>query len=423
MRFNHPDQSIIDAINSAVAWLEESKIYGIHLERIKIDNRDISESYKRSDVKVVEDENAPPIWARYYEIDSNRPFFCNRDGIKVYNLDEVDQERRIGYAWYGYWPGDLLNSKYPEWIERVSKDESSIFPKDTSYTIYTTYNKLINEYPFITIVTPGNATNLVRYDNLIYKSYLTRSLHLDIYHPDTTRILPAVILIHCGGWVSGDRSLLKPLAEKIAETGFATILVEYRLAPETLYPAAIIDIKNAIKWIKKNSEKYFIDEKKIALLGTSAGGQIAALVGTTAGNKIYKTNYLDEINDDVQAIIDIDGVLDMTDPSESGKDSDPDQPSVGKRWLGYSYNENPEIWKEASPLNHVDDKSPPIEFINSSIKRFHAGRDEVIEKLKNYGIYYEIHTLPDSPHSFWLFDPWFDPTCSFIINFLQKVFL
>jgi hypothetical protein len=172
------------------------------LERIKVDNSDINESYKRSDVKVVEDEIAPPIWARYYEIDSNRPFFCNRDGIKVYNLDEVDQERRIGYAWYGYWPDDLLNSKYPEWIERVSKDESSIFPKDTSYTIYSTYNKLINEYPFIKIVTPENGQNLLSYNNLIYVSYSKRSLHLDIYHPDTTKILPAVILIHCGGWVS-----------------------------------------------------------------------------------------------------------------------------------------------------------------------------------------------------------------------------
>ncbi len=162
MRFENPDQQIVDAINSAVTWLEESKIYGIRLERIKVDNRDISESYKRSDVKVVEDENAPPIWARYYEIDTNRPFFCNRDGIKVYNLDEVDQERRIGYAWYGYWPADLLNSKYPEWIERVSKDESSIFPKDTSYTIYSTYNKLINEYPFIKIVTPENGQEFIK---------------------------------------------------------------------------------------------------------------------------------------------------------------------------------------------------------------------------------------------------------------------
>ncbi|HEY6438356.1 MAG TPA: hypothetical protein VIY47_17350, partial [Ignavibacteriaceae bacterium] len=155
---------------------------------------------------------------------------------------------------------------------------------------------------------------------------------------------------------------------------------------------------------------------------TSAGGQIAALVGMTSGNNIYKTKFLDDINDDIQAIIDIDGVLDMTDPAESGKDSDPDKPSVGKRWLGYSYKENPEIWEEASPLNYVDDKTPPIEFINSSINRFHAGRDEVIENLKNYGIYHDIHTLPDSPHSFWLFDPWFDPTCGFVINFLQKVF-
>ncbi len=123
MRFDHPDQQIIKAVESAVAWLEKSKLSGIRLKYIKVDTWNINENFKRYDKIVIEDKNAPPIWARYYEIDTNTPFFCNRDGIKVYKLEEVAQERRIGYAWYGYWPDDLLTTKYPEWLKRISNEQ------------------------------------------------------------------------------------------------------------------------------------------------------------------------------------------------------------------------------------------------------------------------------------------------------------
>ena len=67
------------------------------------------------------------------------------------------------------------------------------------------------------------------------------------------------------------------------------------------------------------------------------------------------------------------------------------------------------------------ENSPPILFINSSIPRFHAGRDEVINKLNKFLIYNEVHTLENSPHSFWLFDPWFEKTGKFVVQFLKNV--
>ena len=70
----------------------------------------------------------------------------------MYTLEKVDQERRIGYAWYGYWPANLLTKKYPVWLKRVSENESGNFPRDTSYTIYSVYQKLYKDYPFIKIV-------------------------------------------------------------------------------------------------------------------------------------------------------------------------------------------------------------------------------------------------------------------------------
>ena len=147
------------------------------------------------------------------------------------------------------------------------------------------------------------------------------------------------------------------------------------------------------------------------------------MLGATYKNQAFEGGG-DNLNQssNVQAVINIDGILDFTDPAESGKDQDPEKPSVGKLWLGYSYQDNPELWKQASPINYVDAKTPPFLFVNSSIGRFHAGREILIEKLNMYQTYSEIHTFPDTPHTFWLFHPWFNPTNKIIIEFLNKIF-
>lgn len=296
--------------------------------------------------------------------------------------------------------------------------------RDTSYTVYSTYVKLKGKYPFIKIVKLEMPPNISSEYGIVYQSYGERQLRLDIFYPsDSTKLYPAVLMIHGGGWKSGDRSLLIPMAKRLAAEGFVTATIEYRLSQEAGYPAAVFDIKAAIKWLRANSKKYLIDTNKITVLGTSAGGHLAALVGVTNGIKNFE-QLTDNPNfsSDVQAIVDIDGILDFTDPAESGKDTNLAEPSVGKLWFGYTYEDNPSIWIEASPLTYVNEKTPPMEFINSSFVRFHAGRDEAIEVLNKYEIYYEVHTLPDSPHSFWLFHPWFEPTCEYVINFLYKVF-
>ena len=114
MRIKKPNKEIIDAINSAIEWFEKSKIYGIRVVADKDDSLKSEYNARRPDRKVINDKNAPPIWARFYEIETNKPFFCNRDGIKVYSLAEVLPERRRGYGWYGYWPNEVLNL-YPKW--------------------------------------------------------------------------------------------------------------------------------------------------------------------------------------------------------------------------------------------------------------------------------------------------------------------
>ena len=316
----------------------------------------------------------------------------------------------------------MLNSEYPEWIQKISATESFDFPEDTTYTTYYTYKKLINEYPFIKIKDLEISNNIVFKKDVVYKSLGGRRLHLDLFRPKKydEHLLPAVLLIHGGGWKSGDKSMLNPMAVKLSENGFITATVEYRLSPEAKLPAAIYDIKSAIKWLKQNSIAYNIDTNKIALLGCSAGGTLAAFTGSTNSFDNLKDDFYQTSN--VQAVIDVDGILDFTHPAESGKDTIPGNPSAGKLWLGSSYKDNPQLWIDASPLTYIDAKTPPMLFINSSIDRFHAGRDKAIEILNSHSTYYEVHTIPDAPHSFWLFEPWFDETIYYSFSFLNMVF-
>ena len=108
MTIENPSQEIITSINSAVAWFEKVKINGLREDRL------YNEAGKLINKKMIPDENAPAIWARFMELDTNTPFFCDRDGIKKATLAEIGKERRNGYAWYKTEP-QLVLDQYPKW--------------------------------------------------------------------------------------------------------------------------------------------------------------------------------------------------------------------------------------------------------------------------------------------------------------------
>lgn len=303
-----------------------------------------------------------------------------------------------------------------------SKDiQHFTIPKDTSYTLHSAFEKYKKKYPFIKPVRYDKANGSLQFKDIHYYSPEQRALSLDIFSPakksDTFK--PAIILIHGGGWRSGDRTLMYPLADYLAKHGYIAIPVEYRLSPEAQYPAAVNDIKQAVEWILDNGSAYQIDTSRIAILGCSAGGQLASLVGLTFEPDLKIKKKLPRKA--IRAIVDIDGILDFTSEEARKYEDNPAKKTTSAgAWFGGRYSGKSELWKEASPINYVNKTSPPILFINSSIPRFHAGRDEVIKKLDAFSIYSEVHTFEDAPHSFWLFDPWFEKTGVFIADFLNK---
>lgn len=121
MRIKNPSDEIVEAIESAVRWFEQAKIEGIRIETVEIPEAERTDPKIKRDRIVVEDAEATPVWTRYYELDTDRPFFCRRDGVKVYTLAEVPIERRVGYSWYGNW-GEKVLKKYPSWRAKMERD-------------------------------------------------------------------------------------------------------------------------------------------------------------------------------------------------------------------------------------------------------------------------------------------------------------
>ena len=304
-------------------------------------------------------------------------------------------------------------------------------PRDTSFTVHGTYVKESKRRPYIKIVEPRLQPNTVAFEGVIYSElkdtpYGNRKLHLNIYRPDNKQKYPALLMIHGGGWSSGDLTMEVPMAQRIAAKGYVAIPVEYRLSSEAVYPAAVCDLKAAVRWVKANADKYGIDTTKIAVSGCSAGGQLANLIGATN----HSTDYEDardglKTSSSVQAVINVDGVSSFL--GEEARLAADAYKKTGKKsasvkWFDGTVEEKREDWIAASALYRVSEYAVPICFINSSIPRFHDGRDDMISKLSAYGIYTEVHEIPDTPHPFWLFDPWFDTTVKYMTDFLDKTF-
>jgi PelA/Pel-15E family pectate lyase len=118
MRLDNPSAEVRTAIQAGVDWLERSKIVGLRIERVPAETIRYRNHTSRDDLVVVEDPQAAPIWARFYEIDTNRPFMANRDGKKVFRLADVERERRTGYSWYGAYATGLLTRENPAWCRK-----------------------------------------------------------------------------------------------------------------------------------------------------------------------------------------------------------------------------------------------------------------------------------------------------------------
>jgi acetyl esterase/lipase len=193
------------------------------------------------------------------------------------------------------------------------------------------------------------------YLDLAYTT-VPRRLALDLYTPAGTAPFPVVVWIHGGSWVSGDRAIFPGHpALRLRDRGYAVATIDYRLVPEGFFPAQSHDCKAAVRWLRGNADRYGLDRNRIAAWGASAGGHLAALLGTSGGIATLEDPSQGNANESsrVQAVVDWFGPTDY-------KLVDADQQLTAALLLGCPIAVCPEKAALASPVSHVDGSDPPF---------------------------------------------------------------
>ena len=222
------------------------------------------------------------------------------------------------------------------------------------------------------------------------------------YPKNISQSRPAVVHIHGGGWKGGKASIGK--AKNLAENGFIGISIHYRLSGEAIFPAAVHDCKTAIRWARANAEKYGINPDKIGVIGGSAGGHLAALIGTSGGNEYLEGDGgYKEFSSTVQAVVDNYGPTDFLRMNDKPGKIDHDSPdSPESLFIGSPIQQNPEQVKKANPITYIDPNDPPILMIHGKEdKMVIFNQSELLyEALKKAGVKSKLVSVENARHGF-----------------------
>lgn len=199
---------------------------------------------------------------------------------------------------------------------------------------------------------------------VVYKTAAQQQLFADFYLPQAAGSKPAVLVVHGGGWNkrSGD---MEWICRALAKAGFVAVNITYRLAPTHHFPEPLEDVRDALKWLRAKAQKYEIDPDRIAGWGYSAGANLILLAGLDPSFGF-------------KALVAGGTPADLTAWPKSHEVI---------AYLGQSFASNPDLWREASPINHVRTSSPPVFLYHGAldwivnIKQFQA-MDAALKKDK-----------------------------------------
>lgn len=259
--------------------------------------------------------------------------------------------------------------------------------------------------------------------DVVYANYGNREMHLDLFVPTKGPCpKPAIVIVHGGGWLKGDKSKFRPLAQALAARGYVSAAIEYRLGGEAKFPAAIHDCNAAVRWLRANAKKHSIDPDRIGAVGGSAGGHLVGLMATGSHVKQLQG---DGGNSDqssaIQAAVVMAGPLELaTGPVAEKSRNDPEN-SNSNQWIGKTVDEAPELYKLASATTHITKDAPPILFMTGEFdnpQRNVATR----RKLKSLGIPTEIKVYKNGKHGCWNREPWFSPMVDDVDKFFAESF-
>ena len=275
---------------------------------------------------------------------------------------------------------------------------------------FTQTNKVIEFFPKGTVL----------HGNIPYNTnHLPKQL-LDIYLPPNPKgKLPLVIFVHGGAWLVNDKyadmGYMRKTVAEIVNSGFALASIDYRFASDAIFPAQIQDCNRAVSFLVDNADKYGIDKNRIAVMGFSAGGHLASLMGLSKNNNI-EGFFMPGTNRSFtfKAVVDFYGPAELILFPGSDDPKSPESILIGATPLS-----RPDLAKAASPVTYVDKSDPPFLII-------HGEKDDMVlpkqsQLLSSWltvaGVQNELVIVKDAPHYGEMFDT--DELRKKVISFLK----
>jgi acetyl esterase/lipase len=228
---------------------------------------------------------------------------------------------------------------------------------------------------------------------------------LDLYVPEKANgPLPVIVWIHGGGWAAGSKDGCPPLNADYTRHGYAVASIGYRLSSDAIFPAQIEDCKAAIRWLRAHAKDYNLDPDHIAVWGSSAGGHLVALLGTSDHVKDFDVGENLDQSSRVQAVCDYYGPTDLLQMDEHAlptaflKHDAANSPEA--MLIGGPIQEHKEAANKANPISYVTKDAPPFLIVHGDKDPLvpHHQSELLYEALKSAGTQVRFHTLEGAGH-------------------------
>ena len=275
-----------------------------------------------------------------------------------------------------------------------------------------------------------DAISGVVYSQVFERGRSVRGLKMTLFVPRTKEKKPAVLYFPGGGFTSADHEKFLEMRYALACAGYVVAACEYRAVPNK-FPALLEDAKAAVRWMRAHASEFGVDANRIGLLGDSAGGYVVQMAGASNGEKNWDVGDFKEVSSDVQAVVSIYGISDLTTIGEGiGNENVHASAAVTealllngpafKDFAGASVNADPQKAKAASPIGHVDGTEPPFLLMHGSGDKVVSPLQskKMFEALQNKKVEAEYVLVRGAEHGDL---PWYQPgVISRVVNFFDR---
>lgn len=253
----------------------------------------------------------------------------------------------------------------------------------------------------------------VTFSQVSVHSYPNVDLKMDILKPRLGKLLPVVVFVTGGGFITCNRSSHLEIRMRLAQEGYFVASIEYRFAPQANLPAPIIDVKSAIRYLRKNAMRFGIRQDRIGIMGTSAGGYLSAFAGVTGYSGRFDAGENMDVKSNVSCVVDIYGVTDLSRMAEgfgAQKEQEYSSPSACQAlWLNgcticggidASVLDRPQEVAIYNPANYVDEHTPPFLLFHGTNDTLvsEIETDIMFQALRDHGIESERYLVKEAGH-------------------------